>query len=117
MSDAQKLKELHERAAEWWFRVGHGSVNRWSFQCQMVEGGGVFDIREILADFALQLPFQEEAAMLPKPDLARLHEIARHLMAHDPYRRALEDHMATCPGPPLLLFKRCPHCNADLVNL
>ncbi|HZW05364.1 MAG TPA: hypothetical protein VFF58_00520 [Candidatus Nitrosotalea sp.] len=115
--DLKRYDELQQRAREWWHRVGHGQVNRGSFMCQMVEGGGVFDISELLADFGLQLPFQEKAANLPKADAAQLLEIVKHLMAHDPYRKALEDHMRTCPGPPLLLFQRCPKCGAELNKL
>jgi hypothetical protein len=116
IGDAQRYKELMERAADWWFRAGFGGENRGSFTVTM-DKGGVCDIRELLADFALQLPFQQEAAMLPKPDAARLHEIARHLLSHDPYRRALDDHMRTCPGPPLLMFQTCPKCGAELHKL
>jgi hypothetical protein len=113
IGDAQRYKELQSLAADWWFRVGFGAENRGNFTVQ-TENGGVCDIRELLADFALQLPYQQEAAMLSKPDAVRLHEIARHLLNHDPYRRALDDHMRICPGPPVLLFKICPHCGKEL---
>jgi hypothetical protein len=105
--------EANRLAEEWWFRSGFGSENRHSFTISL-ETGGRCDIRELLADFALQLPYQEEAAMLPPPTLSRLHEIARHLVSESPYRKALDDHMKMCPGPPLLIFKSCPHCGKDL---
>jgi hypothetical protein len=113
IGDAQRYKELQSLVADWWLRAGFSAENRGSFTVQM-ENGGVCDIRELLADFAQQLPYQQEAMMLTRGDQARLHEIARHLLNHDPYRRALDDHMRICPGPPMLVFKTCPHCGKEL---
>jgi len=109
-------KETMRLAEEWWFRAGFGPENRHSFTIHL-ETGGTYDIRELLTDFALQLPFQQEAAMLPLPTLSRLHEIARHLVTESPYRKVLEDHMKMCQGPPLLIFKNCPHCGKSLETL
>lgn len=113
---AQRYKELQELAADWWVRAGFYANTRGDFTVQL-SSGGTCDIRELLSDFALQLPFQQEAAMLLRPDADRLHQIAQHLLSHDPYRRALDDHMRACPGPPLLMFQKCPKCGAELHKL
>jgi len=111
------FKEAHGLAEEWWFRTGHGNLHQGNFTIMWMPKGCTSDIRELLADFAIQLPYQQEAAMLPLPTLQRLHEIARHLVTESPYRKALDDHMRTCPGPSLLIFKNCPHCGKDLEKL
>lgn len=112
-TDAERYAEVKRLVEEWWFRAGYASDNRLEFTCQLLTGG-TFDVRELIADFVLQMPYQEKAALLSRPDAARLHEIAKHLLSHDPYRKALEDHMRTCPGPPLLLHQTCPKCGAKM---
>lgn len=115
-SPEMDIKELTELAQDWWFRAGYGAETRGSFTVTL-GNGGTCDIRDLLTDFATQLPYQREAAMLAKPDAQRLYEIAQHLLIHDPYRRALDDHMRCCPGPPVLLIKICPHCGQSLVRI
>lgn len=88
-------KELEELAAEWWVRVGHWTQTRGDFQVRLANGA-TCDIRELLADFAHQLPAQEQLAMLPLPQRQELHEIARTLMEHDPWRKLYEEHMNVC---------------------
>lgn len=115
IDEAERWKKLIEEANDFWFQTGRGSLNHGNVTVHL-ETGAHFDVVELLAEFAFRLPYQREAAMLPKQDLMHLQEIARHLMSHDPYRKALEDHMATCPGPPLLMFRSCPHCGKKLVE-
>lgn len=104
----QERETLTNFAREWWIRVGYDGVNRGCTDIQFANGG-IVDAIEMLVDFAEQLPAQREIAMLPTPTLARLKELAQIMLSHDPYKRALEDHMQTC-NRPIILPTQCPSC-------
>src|ERR1700691_6028865 len=88
-------KELVEMAAEYWVRAGYWNQCRGDFTVQLASGG-TCDIRELLADFAHQLPAQEKLAMLTLPQREELAQIARTLMEFDPWKKLYEEHMNVC---------------------
>jgi hypothetical protein len=88
-------EELVEMAAEWWLRSGYWTQTRGDFTVRLANGGHC-DIRELLADFAHQLPAQEKLAMMTLPQRVELEQIARQLLEHDPWRKLYEEHMNSC---------------------
>lgn len=99
---SRSYEKFFDLAGEFWQRAGYYSATRGSFAL-ITSTQGVLDARDLLAEFALQLPAQEDAAALSPRDSQSLVQIARELMTHDPWRRAFEDHMRVCPGPPIVI--------------
>jgi len=110
--DQKRYEELQSHAQSWLYHC-FGDALRGNSRIQF-SNGGTADLVDLLTDFAFHLPAREEIAALPRHDLDRLHRLAQGLIAHDPYRKALEDHMATCPGPPIYLPAWCPNCMKEI---